>query len=444
MASTYLTRTPSSAGNRRTFTISVWVKFLADGNNDAIFNAWSADSNSAHIVFKRRSTDGGQLGWSQWAIDNFTNRIFRDVNAWYHIVYRVDTTQASGGNRIRLYVNGEQETSFAAATDPAQNEELPVNNTVRHIIGANGYSSIGNHIYGNMAHFHLCDGYSYAPSEFGETDSTTGIWKVKTAPSVTYGTNGFFLKFENSAAMGTDSAGSNNFAVNGTMTKLIDTPSNVFATWNLLFPQSQYGTYTNGNTSVIGNNNTYASRTNSTLAASSGKYYMEFKIIDVQGSSYPGVGMISTQNAITEGQVGGAANSVSYRAGGTILTNGSTTATENSYTDNDIIGVAMDLDNGAVYFHKNGTYQNNGNPTSGSSKTGSLYSFTPGTDTYHFGCTLYQADSELSANFGNGYFGTTAVSSAQNPDDGIGIFEYDVPAGYRALCTKSINEQEYS
>jgi hypothetical protein len=296
-----------------------------------------------------------------------------------------------------------------------------------------------------MAHFHWCDGQSYAPTEFGETDSTTGIWKPKVSPSVSYGTNGFFLKFDNAANMGLDSGGgAHNWTTNGTIVQNKDTPSNVFATWNTLGYMAGYANYSNGSTTLVGNDNTYASRTNSTLAASSGKYYMEFKIIDVQGSSYPGVGMISTENAMVDGQVGGAANSVSYRAGGTILTNGSVTATENSYTDNDIIGVAMDLDNGAVYFHKNGTYQNNGNPTSGASKTGSLYSFTPGTDTYHFGCTAYQADSELSGNFGNGYFGTTAVSSAQNPDDGNGIFEYDVPAGYRALCTKSLNAEEYS
>ena len=448
MATANLSRTMGTATNRNIFTLSMWVKMSKTGSdlNDYQFCDFYV---SGSIRISLYHNDDDTLRCHMEGGGSYTNNLFttnaklRDTNAWYHLVWRFDTTQATASDRIRLYINGELAT-FSDYNPPAQNFNLQQGtSSYTQYLGRYG-GATDNNFDGQMAHVHFTDGYSYAASTFGETDATTGIWKPKTAPSVTYGNNGFFLKFENSGAMGTDSAGSNNFAVNGTMTKLIDTPSNVFATWNLLFPQSQYGTYTNGNTSVIGNNNTYASRTNSTLAASSGKYYMEFKIIDVQGSSYPGVGMISTQNAITEGQVGGAANSVSYRAGGTILTNGSTTATENSYTDNDIIGVAMDLDNGAVYFHKNGTYQNNGNPTSGSSKTGSLYSFTPGTDTYHFGCTLYQADSELSANFGNGYFGTTAVSSAQNPDDGIGIFEYDVPAGYRALCTKSINEQEYS
>ena len=454
MASTYLTRTPSSAGNRRTFTISVWIKFLADGNNDGIFNAWSADSNSAHITFKRRSTNGGQLGWSQWAIDNYTNRIFRDVNAWYHIVYRVDTTQASGGNRIRLYVNGEQETSFAAATDPSQNEELPVNNTVRHIIGANGYSSIGNHIYADMAHFHFCDGQSYAPSTFGETDSTTGIWTAKTAPSVSYGTNGFFLKFENSANLGLDSSGQgNNWSVGaGTMTQLIDTPTNVFATLNPLSGADTMAvntTFSNGNNTVVCSGSVY-NPFGSTLGVSKGKWYAEFKT-----HSAPGDGMIGIFAKL--GASGNYLGSQTHQytwynaSGGKFASNSSNLETSvGTYTTNDIIGIALDCDNNKLYYHKNGTYMTYGggtmNPTSGT--YGISITDPDETDLgFYFMSAMDWGGStrgNWSANFGNGLFGTTAVSSAQNPDDGIGIFEYDVPAGYRALCTKSINAEEYS
>ena len=457
MASTYLTRTPSSAGNRRTFTISVWIKFLADGNNDGIFNAWSADSNSAHITFRRRSTNGGQLGWSQWAIDNYTNRIFRDVNAWYHIVYRVDTTQASGGNRIRLYVNGEQETSFAAATDPAQNEELPVNNTVRHIIGANGYSSIGNHIYADMAHFHFCDGQSYAPSEFGETDSTTGIWKAKTSPSVSYGTNGFFLKFENSANLGLDSSGQgNNWSVGaGTMTQLIDTPTNVFATMNPLMDALSVHTFSNGNTTVQSPNSTH-SYLMSTLGFSKGKYYFETKCeAKSGGSNWFVVGITAKFPTADNEEIGNFITDHGYRGdNGNHRNNNSESSYGATFGVGDIIGCAVDMDNGKLYFHKNGTYQNSGVPTSGSTGTGAINissaSSPPTGDSatgFYFPSVAFwdsTYNGTLSVNFGNGYFGTTAVSSAQNPDDGIGIFEYDVPAGYRALCTKSINAQEYS
>ena len=454
MASTYLTRTPSSAGNRRTFTISVWIKFLADGNNDGIFNAWSADSNSAHITFKRRSTNGGQLGWSQWAIDNYTNRIFRDVNAWYHIVYRVDTTQASGGNRIRLYVNGEQETSFAAATDPSQNEELPVNNTVRHIIGANGYSSIGNHIYADMAHFHFCDGQSYAPSTFGETDSTTGIWTAKTAPSVSYGTNGFFLKFENSANLGLDSSGQgNNWSVGaGTMTQLIDTPTNVFATLNPLSGADTMAvntTFSNGNNTVVCSGSVY-NPFGSTIGVNKGKWYAEFKTHVAPGDGMVG---IFAKLGASGNYLGSQTHQYTWynASGGKFASNSSNLETSvGTYTTNDIIGIALDCDNNKLYYHKNGTYMTYGggtmNPTSGT--YGISITDPDETDLgFYFMSAMDWGGStrgNWSANFGNGLFGTTAVSSAQNPDDGIGIFEYDVPAGYRALCTKSINAEEYS
>ena len=234
MANTYLTRTPSSAGNRRTWTLSVWCKFSADTGEMPIFNAWSADTYAGHFVFKRRNTNVN-LGWSQWASDNFTSASYRDVNGWYHIVLAVDTTQSTASDRQKLYVNGEQVTSFSTSYNMGSNEDTEINNTAIHHIGVQKWSSLGSNFYnGNMAHYHLCDGTAYAPTAFGETDSTTGIWKPKTAPSVNYGTNGFFLKFENSGNMGLDSSGQgNNWSVtNGTMTQTLDTPTNVFATFS--------------------------------------------------------------------------------------------------------------------------------------------------------------------------------------------------------------------
>jgi hypothetical protein len=447
MATTRLSKTFSSAGNRRTFTLSAWIKRSKIGSAQT-FGLYKQEGggggNNYLYVGYFNSSDKLYLARNQSAteVEVITNRLFRDTNSWYHIVIAIDTTQGTASDRVKCWVNGVQETSFATATYPSQNQQFDFNVAQTHYLGST-FNGTSDNFDGIISHMHFCDGYSYQASDFGSTDSTTGEWKIKTNVSVSYGTNGFFFFKDGTNLSGStvqDQSGQgNNWTVaGGTLTKTEDCPSNVFATWNPLFPLAQYGTHTNGNTSVVGNNNTFASRTNSTLASSSGKYYMEFKIIDVQGSSYPGVGIISSQDATNDGQVGGAANSVSYRAGGTVITNGSTTSTENSYTDNDIIGVAMDLDNGAVYFHKNGTYQNNGNPTSGASKTGSLYSFTP-SDTYHFACTAYQADSELSANFGNGYFGTTAVSSAGTNASGNGIFEYDVPTGYTALSTKGLN-----
>jgi len=444
MASTGLSKTFSS-GNRKTWTWSGWIKRGSGlGGDHALFSTgtypdlfqfiFNAPDDCLRALNYESGTDN---------LDIYTNARYRDVNGWYHIVLAVDTTQATSSDRAKLYVNGDEVTSLQASTYPSQNTDLKINLAQAHSVGYRvGHSD--QYFDGSMTHIHFIDGTQYQASDFGETDATTGIWKPKTAPSVTYGTNGFFLKFENSGAFGTDSSGnSNTFTVNGTMTQTIDTPSNVFATLSPLYPNTQYGTFSNGNNTVVGNSATNASTNNSTLASSQGKWYMEYKIIQVRNTSYPSVGMIGSEDASNNIQVGTASNSVSYRAGGTILTGGSTTATINSFVANDIIGIAMDLDNGAVYFSKNGTWENSGDPTSGASKTGSLYSFTP-SDLYHFSSTVFQSDSSVSSNFGNGYFGTTAVSSAQNPDDGIGIFEYDVPTGYRALCTKSINAEEYS
>ena len=154
--------------------------------------------------------------------------------------------------RIKIYINGEQITSFSSSTNPTQNTDYGWNQASNHFIGSTGQP--GGYYNGSMSHFHFIDGTAYEASDFGETDSTTGIWKPKTAPSVTYGTNGFFLKFENSGAFGTDSSGnSNTFTVNGTMTQTIDTPSNVFANWNPLANFNNTLTFSKGNLTAIAN-----------------------------------------------------------------------------------------------------------------------------------------------------------------------------------------------
>jgi hypothetical protein len=326
---------------------------------------------------------------------------------------------------------------------------MNINNNIRTDVGNSGASY--NHYYdGSMSHVHFIDGTAYDADTFGETDATTGIWKPKTEPSVTYGTNGFFLKFENSGAFGTDSSGNaNNFTVNGTMTQNIDTPSNVFATLNPL-ATSSYITLSEGNTKSLGNTAADNSGTYGTLAPKSGKYYVETKIGTVV-SGYPRVGITQINNGGfgrllngNESIPGYYLYEASYKTDGNKYTNNVSSAFGDTYGAGDIISLAIDCDNGACYASKNGTWQNSGDPTSGASKTGALITWTPSDSE---GVTPASAEYNGSIslfNFGNGYFGTTAVSSAQNPDDGIGIFEYDVPTGYYALNTKAINAQEYS
>ena len=448
MASTYLSRTFGS-GNQQIFTVSAWVKFSDDDEQNYIFST-GADSENRLIFLRHNSSNDSRLlvdakTTSSQTIQVRPNRAFRDTSAWYHIVLSVDTTQATASDRVKIYVNGVQETSFAQSTYPSQNYNTEVNKAATHYIGKTNSGS--TYYNGSMAHYHFIDGTAYDASAFGETDSTTGIWKPKTAPSVTYGTNGFFLKFENSGAFGTDSSGNGNtFTVNGTMTQTIDTPSNVFATFNSL-AKGIDGTLSEGNLSI--DYGSASSRTGqpATLGVSQGKWYWEVKAsASSSGDNYV-IGIVGTQyNSSTT-----ASYSIGYYPGytgqgygyfafnGNVLKSDSAVVTLNTYTTGDIIGIALDLDNDDLYFYKNGTIQNGGTAIDISSVTPDYGVWFPavGDGASTNTCTL-------DANFGNGYFGTTAVSSAQNPDDGIGIFEYDVPAGYRALCTKSINAQEYS
>jgi len=445
MATTYLSRTPASAGSRTTWTFSAWIKR-------------ANTSTTGHQIFDCSPTPGTDeskiyfyndfLYWKQevggGGADGYlvTNRKFRDVSAWYHIVCQWNTTDATDSERMKIWINGVQETSFSTNNLPDQNRESFINSANAHYIGS--AQGTGSNFDGQMTHVHFIDGTAYDADTFGETDATTGIWKPKTTPSVTYGTNGFFLKFENSGAFGTDSSGNGNtFTVNGTMTQTIDTPSNVFATFNALNEQSSIS-YSNGNTTFT--NSSSANRMAfSNLGVTKGKYYAEIKVGAISNYMRIGIADISKYIPVTNAYLTNISNSANYSNDGVIFIGSSSQGTFSTFTTNDIVNIALDMDNGYVYFGKNGTWQNSGDPTSGGSGTGGFAISNYLTETYCFGLSSFDGgtDNVANANFGNGYFGTTAVSSAENPDDGIGIFEYAVPTGYKALCTKSINAQEY-
>ena len=446
MASTRLSRTVG-AGNRQTWTWSGWVKrskLTYDSasllgtyvNANDQFNMYFSDADELWMFFYN--------GTSYYLKPNVK---YRDTSAWYHIVAVADTTNATSSDRWRIYVNGERMTDVTE-NQPTQNLQMSINDSNTMEVGS--FNST-KYFDGEMAHVHFIDGTAYDADTFGETDATTGIWKPKTAPSVTYGTNGFFLKFENSGSMGTDSSGNGNtFTVNGTMTQTLDTPSNVFATLNPLAQTTTKGTLSNGNLTYDrpGSTSSWVAVAGS-LSFTKGKYYWEYKVIDAgtpsQGCSlgYINYDINSFQNSSSSDlNVTGAVTW--YSGGGNIFSGGTTLDTYNSYTDGDILMFGIDADNGFLYFGKNGTWENSADPESGATGTGGIAISNLGSNgTYSCGMA-HREDGNGQANFGNGYFGTTPVSSAQNPDDGIGIFEYDVPTGYRALCTKSINAEEYS
>ncbi len=460
MATTYLVKTGISAGNRRTWTWSGWVK-RANLGEQRIFNHEQSSGTSQIGVLKWDGSDkilyADNTGSGNSINLNSSNMVFRDIGAWYHIVLRIDTTDATANNRARIYVNGQdihsELGSFSTHTQPSQNYDTFANQSGNKMSIGVWVNNTNQYFDGSMTHIHFTDGYSYAPTSFGETDSTSGIWKPKTAPSVTYGNNGFFLKMENSGAMGTDSSGnSNTFTVSGTLTQNVDTPSNNFATLNPLYTIEYKSAFfpTNGLTSA---NITHSAWNTipSTTAVSSGKWYFE-GYGHTNGSNYLHYGITSSAkmnaNATQpESEIQANANGYAY---GYYGSNGqmyysttaasTTTSYGNSYTSSDYIGIFMDLDNNKLYFAKNGTLQNSG--------TG----FDIGADGKPYLACISLYSGATNVNFGSGVFGTTALTGTTYADaNGHGTFKYSPNQGgasnfdsaaknFYALNTKNLKE----
>jgi hypothetical protein len=443
MASTYLNKTFSGSGSLTTWTFSAWIKKCDDAATGTIFAAYTDGSNHDRIIIN----SNGTLSWYAYTSGSYvgnknTNRVFRDTNAWYNIVCQWNTTSGTASERMRIWINGEEETSFATDTNPGSSASSNFNNHNRqHVIGSavGSLSGTAEYFNGVMSHVHFCDGTALAPTVFGSTDSTTGEWKINTAPSFTPGTNGFTI-LKDGMTITDQSANSNNFTLGGgTLTKTEDCPSNVFATFNSLIKSLPTGGLSGGNNTAKTNgaDSTWRSAFGN-LGASSGKYYMEVKW--VSGSHF--VSGFASQKTLSSHDFKDLTDTYSggqyFGIYGTALyTNGSSGGSYTGASSGNIIQLALDMDNKKIYQGINGTWNVGGNPASGNG-----ISITGDTDEFWtFGISVYSnsGTGEYQANFGNGYFGTTAVSSAGTNASGIGIFEYDVPAGYTALSTKGLN-----
>jgi hypothetical protein len=439
-----LSRTPASATNRTTWTWSSWVKRSALGSEQNLFSAGlvSPDrratiyfTSSDQLSLYTNSGDGSPDGDSAKTI--ITTQVFRDPSAWYHIVCAVDTNQATSSNRLRLYVNGSEVTSFGTATYPTSGHVTAVNGSTIHYFGR--FVGTPSYYNGYVAETYLIDGQQLTPSSFGETDFDTGIWKPK-AYTGTYGTNGFYLQFKNSASLGTDSSGNGNtFTVNNltSIDQTTDTPTNNFCTMNPLIPyntaSTNNGSYSEGNNKVAFTN-TYG-YSFGTLGVSSGKWYWEVKTNITGSGNSTGVGFQDMDNFYNPTQYP-QNNIYVYGNTGNTRSPAGVVSYGNSYTTS-IIGVALDLNNGKAYFSKDGTFQNSGVPTSGATGTGSAFSFTVnGTYVPYIGDDNADATSvSYETNFGNPPF---TISSGNTDGAGFGNFEYAVPSGYYALCTKNL------
>jgi len=421
---TELKRTISSAGSQTKWGASAWVKQMYSNNSQSqpVYCSSKSDTTGNLRGIFVTSDDKLQVayydGSYQFRVE--TNRLLRDQSAFYHICIAYDSSQATAADRIKIYINGVLETSFSTSTYPAQNATYNFFGTdITQLIGSlREGSTICNSCV--ISHIHVTDGYCYPASSYGETDSTTGLWKIKTSPSVTYGTNGFFL-LKNDAALTDRSGQGNNFTLgSGTITATKDCPSDNFCTFNPLYrDDSSDIRYSNGNTTVSN--------------------------VDTGTKSLPSSVSGNTNSQFTS-NTASAGFEIDYRGGSNNnnMSGGSNLGdTGIDYSNGDILGFAVDMDNRALYMHKNGTYitvgGNVGVPTSGASKTGAIAIPTI-VSTCSPAAGIYGANAIFNYNFGNGMFKTTAVASAGSNASNIGTFEYDVPAGYTALSTKGLNE----
>jgi hypothetical protein len=441
-----LERTPSSASNRKTFTFSGWFKLanLASSQSDyyQIFGATVGGGNEG--VFISDADDiyiflGGEF---------HTNRKFRDPNAFYHVVFAVDTTQSTDTNRVKLYINGVQETSFSSTGYPNQNHDTAVNNTTKQNIGERQND---DYFDGYMAECVLIDGQQLTPTSFGEFDEDSGIWKPIDVSGLTFGSNGFYLDFEDSSALGNDVSGNNNdFTVNNltAIDQSTDTCTNNFATLNPLasLPNTGVSTFSEGNLVSQGVNGSYVNG-GSTFQMTTGKWYAEVKYLAT--SSDVGRIIIGITQDVSEisrlNQDNGSLNTTynNYDGAGGKNVQGTGSSYGSDFGLNDIIGIALDLDNEKLYFSVNGTWQNSGVPTSGSTGTGAITGFSSPSSSISGGYFFYSGSNSnaqnntVSWNFGSPSF---SISSGNTDGNGYGNFEYAVPSGYYALNTKNLAE----
>jgi hypothetical protein len=424
-ASAYLSRTPASAGNRKTWTWSAWFKNAGNTNN--AFFSTSNNYDSLRYVGGYNGDGTLNLSTDTNLVTLTTTAAYRDVSAWYHIVLAVDTTQATAANRVKIYINGVQQT--LTGTYPTLNSDLgQFNNTVAHAIGRR--ESLSNLYFdGYMTEINFINAQQLTPSDFGSTSATTGVWQPIEYAG-TYGTNGFYLPFTDNSALttssnvglGKDFSGNGNYwATNNisitagvTYDSMTDVPTltsataSNFAVMNPIDSASAIKPeYANLR---LRNASSTHSITRGTVGVTSGKYYWEIKVSSAMSNFYSGIATNQTDISTTT-TVGADAYSWAYvGSNGEKRYNGSSSAYGSALVNGDVLGCALDLDNGKIYWSVNGTFQASGDPAAGTNPafTGVTGTCFPAGGTYNM---------TIDYNFG------------QRP------FAYTPPTGFVALNT---------
>jgi len=437
-SSDYIQRTYGTPTNAKIFGLSWWIKISGDPvAGTGQFDLWGERTNSSNRVFMSLNGSGifnffEKNGGSN-VLELDTNRQFRDNGAWYHFLLLGDSTQSTASNRIKLYVNGVQETNFSTETYPSQDYEfrLAVNSTKyfgRIGLGGSGLST--NYFDGYLAEVAFVDGTVTAHTDYGEFDEDSPtIWKPKDISGLTFGNNGFHLDFEDSSALGNDVSGNNNdFTVNNltSVDQSTDTCTNNFTTLNPSANLTGSPTYSEGNLKVAGDSSANHNW-QTTFVVSSGKWYWELKDL----TSSPDGSLLFYDQSIISGSHPGYGFVLNSRKK---VINGSPTGSAiGSSAQNDIWSMALDLDNGKMFIARNGTYLSSGDPGNGTNPFIQTSDGLPSEGV--FGGHIYNGSMEL--NFGSPSF---SISSGNADANGFGNFEYAVPSGYFALCTKNLAE----
>jgi len=445
-------RTNNSGTNRKTFTVSLWFKRTELGADQEVWHGGRNGQTTVMGILSYSSADdnlwvdvGGGTGNTSTLYRSFSTQKIRDTSAWYHFVLAVDTTQATEANRMKVWLNGEEVTDWAQHQIPAQDFQCALESGTEMAWG--GFRPNNSEIFsGYIAEGHYLDGVAKVQTDFGEYDEDSGIWKPK-AYTGSYGGNGCYMKFDDSSDLGADSSGnSNDFTLNNITSadQATDTPTNNFATFNPLSPSvPTYNTVSEGGTLMNSLGNAWTTVWSS-VPLFKGKWYAEFKRTATNNVFIGAGGIDSNLYYFNLNYVGNNGNGTTFSVG-LYSINGDfysgSGVTGSSYATGDILCLAVDQDNGAIYFRKNdgawmGDGSNAGNPASGSSRTGAQI-IDWGTATV-LAASIYSSGDTVQANFG----GYTSFSNSTSYSDelGMGSFVYEPPASYLAICSKNLAE----
>lgn len=455
--SEWLYKANDAGTNRKTFTVSMWFKRTELAND--YMQLWQGGSNgeATRMGFYGGTPKeaiwvdvGGGSGNTGSDYRSYSVEVVRDTAAWYHIVLAVDTTQGTAANRLKVWLNGDEITTWTNQAIPAQDFQCALEASINMHWGA--YNSTYYKMCGYIAECHYLDGVAKVQTDFGEYDEDSGIWIPKEYDG-TYGGNGCYLKFDDSSDLGADSSGnSNDFTLNNITSadQATDTPTNNFAIGNAIvyFSNPQMTTFnaiTEGGTKIAKGANGWETLS-STIAVTSGKWYMEMQNVVMPESAMMSVFPADIEFIFQGGQVNNYAGKVSgdggisyYSYGGTKYVSGATAASYGTSWANETntMAIALDMDNGKVYFARANTWQNSGDPTSGATGTGAIDLIEP-TKPHMMGYGIYANNTSGAVNFGG--YTLSSISSAASDANGYGTFEYAPPSGYYALCTKNLAE----